>query len=262
MLDPAGALHWPATGTLVVSDLHLENRSSVARRGMLPLPSDTHATLNRLTLLLRRYRPRLVVVLGGPFHDDDGTPHLPAAALARLTAMTAAHRFIWVHGNHGPTPPAGIGGERVAEFSTARLMFHHTAIPGAIPEGDPRGDGWRHRRNLRPLPPPGERPHARRLRIASLFRRGRPPHPAAGARRPGERHGRARPGDHAALPPRRPSIPAWQGAAVQFRSGNGKTLRRRMIPAAPRFPAVREPGTLRQRQIATTGAVPYGRRTR
>ncbi len=137
MLDPAGALHWPATGTLVVSDLHLENRSSVARRGMLPLPSDTHATLNRLTLLLRRYRPRLVVVLGGPFHDDDGTPHLPAAALARLTAMTAAHRFIWVHGNHGPTPPAGIGGERVAEFSTARLMFHHTAIPGAIPRAIP-----------------------------------------------------------------------------------------------------------------------------
>ena len=73
MLDPAGALFWPATSLLVVSDLHLEKGSSFARHGMLLPPWDTHATLDRLALLLRRYRPRLVVALGDCFHDADGS---------------------------------------------------------------------------------------------------------------------------------------------------------------------------------------------
>ena len=54
MLDPGGALYWPATHLLAVSDLHLEKGSSFARRGQLLPPWDTHATLDRLTLLLRQ----------------------------------------------------------------------------------------------------------------------------------------------------------------------------------------------------------------
>ena len=56
MLDPAGALHWPAVSLLAVSDLHLEKGSSYARHGQFLPPWDTHTTLDRLTLLLRRYR--------------------------------------------------------------------------------------------------------------------------------------------------------------------------------------------------------------
>ena len=63
MLDPAGALAWPATGMLVVSDLHLEKGSSFARKGMLLPPWDTKATLDRLATLLRRWTPRIVVTL-------------------------------------------------------------------------------------------------------------------------------------------------------------------------------------------------------
>jgi hypothetical protein len=134
MLDPAGALHWPATATLVVSDLHLEKGSSFARKGMLLPPWDTHATLDRLTLLLRRYQPRIVVALGDSFHDVGGSGRLPAGEGARLRAMAAAHRFIWVQGNHDPTPPEGIGGDSVAEFATARLVFRHDAVAGATGE--------------------------------------------------------------------------------------------------------------------------------
>ena len=134
MLDPAGALHWPATGTLVVSDLHLEKGSSFARKGMLLPPWDTHATLDRLALLLRRYQPRIVVALGDSFHDRDGAARLPAGEIARLKAMTDAHRFIWVQGNHDPAPPAGITGDHVAEFAAARLVFRHAAIAGASGE--------------------------------------------------------------------------------------------------------------------------------
>ena len=128
MLDPAGALFWPATGLLAVSDLHLEKGSSYARRGQLLPPWDTHATLDRLTLLLRRYTPRIVVALGDSFHDDEGAGRLPSAELARLNAMTRAHRFIWVLGNHDPTPPAGVGGEWVEAFTTTTLVFRHQAI--------------------------------------------------------------------------------------------------------------------------------------
>jgi uncharacterized protein len=137
MLDPAGVLYWPATSLLVVSDLHLEKGSSYARRGQLLPPWDTHATLDRLTLLLRRYRPRIVVALGDSFHDSDGALRLLAGELARLRAMTEAHRFIWVKGNHDPTPPNGIGGEWVEAFSTATLVLRHQALAGA--EGEVSG---------------------------------------------------------------------------------------------------------------------------
>jgi DNA ligase-associated metallophosphoesterase len=137
MLDPAGALFWPAAGMLVVSDLHLEKGSSYARNGQLLPPWDTHATLDRLTLLLRRYQPSIVLTLGDSFHDAEGSRRLPTGELARLRAMTEAHRFIWVQGNHDPTPPDGLGGEWVEAFATTTLTFRHQAKSGA--EGEVSG---------------------------------------------------------------------------------------------------------------------------
>ncbi|HEX4172125.1 MAG TPA: ligase-associated DNA damage response endonuclease PdeM [Acetobacteraceae bacterium] len=131
MLDPAGALYWPAVGLLAVSDLHLEKGSSYAPRGQLLPPWDTHATLDRLTVLLRRYRPRIVLALGDSFHDRGGASRLPAGELARVRAMTEAHRFIWVQGNHDPLPPDGVGGEWVEAFTTATLVFRHQAASTA-----------------------------------------------------------------------------------------------------------------------------------
>jgi DNA ligase-associated metallophosphoesterase len=102
---------------------------------MLLPPWDTRATLDRLALLLRRYRPTTVVALGDTFHDDDGAGRLPAAERARLHAMTSTHRFIWVLGNHDPTPAPGLGGEWVTEFTTHPLTFRHQAIADA-PAGE------------------------------------------------------------------------------------------------------------------------------
>jgi uncharacterized protein len=133
MLDPAGAVFWPAAGLMAVSDLHLEKGSSYARRGQLLPPWDTHATLDRLILLLRRWQPRLVVALGDSFHDADGAGRLPSGELARLKAITQAHRFIWVQGNHDPAPPRGVGGEWMETFATTTLMFRHQASTGPTP---------------------------------------------------------------------------------------------------------------------------------
>jgi DNA ligase-associated metallophosphoesterase len=128
MLDPMGALFWPETRLLAVSDLHLEKGSSFARRGMLLPPWDTHATLDRLTLLLRRWSPATVVALGDSFHDAAGSVRLPPTEQSRLHAMTEAHRFIWVQGNHDPTPPAGLGGEWVEAFAAGPVVFRHQAV--------------------------------------------------------------------------------------------------------------------------------------
>ena len=131
MLDPMGGLFWPETGLLAVSDLHLEKGSSQARRGSLLPPWDTQATLDRLTLLLRRWKPRIVVTLGDSFHDPEAASRLPRAELARLNAMTETHSFIWVLGNHDPHPPNGVGGAFVEEFATHPLLFRHEAVPRA-----------------------------------------------------------------------------------------------------------------------------------
>jgi uncharacterized protein len=133
MLDPAGAVFWPATGLMAVSDLHLEKGSSYARRGQLLPPWDTHATLDRLILLLRRWQPRLVVALGDSFHDADGAGRLPSGELTRLKAITQAQRFIWVQGNHDPAPPRGVGGEWMETFATTPLVFRHQASTGPTP---------------------------------------------------------------------------------------------------------------------------------
>jgi DNA ligase-associated metallophosphoesterase len=134
MLDPAGALLWPEAGLLAVSDLHLEKGSSYAPRGMLLPPWDTRVTLDRLALLLRRYRPRIVVALGDSFHDRDAAARLPAAERQRLQAITAATRFIWVQGNHDPEPPDGLGGEAMENFAAGPLVFRHQAEAAASGE--------------------------------------------------------------------------------------------------------------------------------
>ncbi len=137
LLDPAGALIWPEAGLLAVSDLHLEKGSDYAGRGMLLPPWDTRATLDRLLLLLRRWRPRTVVALGDSFHDRAGAARLPPGELARLADITARTRFVWVLGNHDPRPQPGLDGEWLEEYRAGPLLFRHQASAGA--EGELSG---------------------------------------------------------------------------------------------------------------------------
>jgi DNA ligase-associated metallophosphoesterase len=131
MLDSDGAMLWPAQRVMVVADLHFEKGSAAARRGSLLPPWDTRATLDRLALLLRRYRPETVVALGDSFHDIGGADRLQPQDRARLAAMTAAAKFVWVMGNHDSAPLDGIGGAYVAEFHAGPLQFRHQAVGAA-----------------------------------------------------------------------------------------------------------------------------------
>jgi DNA ligase-associated metallophosphoesterase len=135
MLDPAGALVWPAARLLAVADLHLEKGSAQAARGMLVPPYDSRVTLDRLGLLLRRWSPAIVLALGDSFHDPGGPARLGAAEAARLGAIAGAHRLIWIAGNHDPAPPAGLPGEAAAEFAAGRFRFRH-APEAEVPAGE------------------------------------------------------------------------------------------------------------------------------
>ena len=130
MLDPGGALFWPAQRLLAIADLHFEKGSAAAAQGSLLPPWDTRATLDRLAGLLRRYRPETVVALGDSFHDARGATRLHPHDHARLHDVAATHHFVWVLGNHDPAPPEGLPGTAVAELRLDALRFVHQSRPG------------------------------------------------------------------------------------------------------------------------------------
>lgn len=134
MLDPAGALFWPATGLLVVSDLHLEKGSSFATRGVLLPPYDTVATLSRLAAVIACHDPRMVIALGDSFHDRDAHERLSAPDRDALSAMQARRDWIWIAGNHDPALPSDLGGVVASEVAIGSIMFRHepTGASGEI----------------------------------------------------------------------------------------------------------------------------------
>jgi len=140
LLDPLGGAILPDAGALVVADLHFEKGTACARRGQLVPPWDTGATLERLALLMRRYKPRTVVALGDSFHDRHGAGRMAPHDAARLRAMTDSAAFIWVLGNHDPTPPAGLPGVAADEWVHGDLVFRHEAAARSRTR-DPRDSG-------------------------------------------------------------------------------------------------------------------------
>lgn len=133
-----GALWWADEGMLVVADLHFEKGSSFARRGQLLPPYDTGETLARLTRLVRRFQPRLVVALGDSFHDGEAAARLHAHDRDDLVALQAGRDWVWIAGNHDPGTPAGLGGMALDMLAVGRLVFRHEPRVG-LAEGEIAG---------------------------------------------------------------------------------------------------------------------------
>ena len=131
--DPMGALYWAARETLIVSDLHFEKGSSFARRGVMLPPYDTRTTLMRLEALMRTYSPRRVISLGDAFHDGEAEARIDNDDAARLQALTEAAEWLWILGNHDPTPPARFAGAGAFVAEIGRLVFRHEPVDGAAP---------------------------------------------------------------------------------------------------------------------------------
>jgi uncharacterized protein len=126
---PAGALYWPARGALLVADLHLEKASFYAGSGQMLPPYDSIATLDALAALQADTGAREIWCLGDSFHDRRGCDRLPADARARLLALTAATRWVWITGNHDAVLTDHCGGEIVEEADVDGLVLRHEADP-------------------------------------------------------------------------------------------------------------------------------------
>lgn len=128
---PSGALWWPEARLLAVADLHLGRSERLARRGgpLLP-PYEALDTLDRLAAELEARAPATVLCLGDSFDDAAAADGLPTPAAARLEALTAGRRWIWIAGNHDPGP-TGRSGAHAAEWQEGPLVFRHEARAGA-----------------------------------------------------------------------------------------------------------------------------------
>jgi uncharacterized protein len=132
--DLSGALFWEEQRLLVVSDLHLEKGSSFAARGVLLPPYDTVATLGRLTAVVARHDPRMVIALGDSFHDRDSHHRLSAPDRDAIFGLQARRDWIWISGNHDPALPSNLGGVIATEVAIGPIAFRHepTGAEGEI----------------------------------------------------------------------------------------------------------------------------------
>jgi DNA ligase-associated metallophosphoesterase len=130
---PAGALYWPARRALILADLHFEKASWFAQGGQMLPPYDSAATLAAIEAVAAATRPAEIWCLGDSFHDREGCERLPETEQARLCALTAAHRWTWIVGNHDSDIGNPCGGVVMDEAIIDGLVLRHEADPA-----DPR----------------------------------------------------------------------------------------------------------------------------
>lgn len=123
----SGALWWPARSTLIVADLHLEKGSAFAAKGSMLPPYDSAETLARLGREMRVLQPARVIALGDSFHDHAGPHRLADRDAEELTRLVAATDWVWIAGNHDPSPHGPWGGSVAPEITIGALVFRHDA---------------------------------------------------------------------------------------------------------------------------------------
>jgi DNA ligase-associated metallophosphoesterase len=110
---------------LVVADLHLEKGSFFASKGSAIPPYDSRFSLERLSNTIKRWSPKRVISLGDSFHDIDGSRRLTAFDRQEVKRLTSKHDWIWISGNHDPSPPSGLGGRSASEALIRGIIFRH-----------------------------------------------------------------------------------------------------------------------------------------
>lgn len=130
---PEGALWIASAKTLIVSDLHLEKGSSYAIRGQMLPPYDTHAALMKLTDLMLRLQPDIVVSLGDSFHDGAGPARMDARDRELLRLLMSRCDWVWVEGNHDGRAPETLGGAVRDVLHIEALVLRHQPTDGAAP---------------------------------------------------------------------------------------------------------------------------------
>lgn len=140
--DLSGALFLRDDATLLVSDLHLEHGTSMARRGVHVPPFDTFATLSQLEQVLNATQARRLILLGDSFHDDVAHAEVDDDVRQRLTAITARVDTLWISGNHDPVAPRELGGASADAVMIGGITLRH--IPDRLSPGECEISGHLH----------------------------------------------------------------------------------------------------------------------
>lgn len=130
---PDGALWVGESKTLIVSDIHFEKGSSFARRGQMLPPYDTHAALLKLTDLMLRLQPEIIVSLGDSFHDSGGPQRMDAKDRELLRLLMSRCDWVWVEGNHDGRAPETLGGVFKDLLHLGSLVLRHHPTEAAAP---------------------------------------------------------------------------------------------------------------------------------
>ena len=123
--DLSGALYVPSHEALIIADLHLEQGTSLARRGIHVPPFDTALTLDLLEQVVASSQVRRLIFLGDSFHDGEGEARLDEAHVKRLRTITRTYETFWICGNHDPQPPQAIGGQGADVIALGPLILRH-----------------------------------------------------------------------------------------------------------------------------------------
>ena len=123
--DLSGALHLPEMAALIISDLHLEQGTSLARRGIRVPPFDTNITISMLEDVITRFEPQRLIFLGDSFHDDDGETRVEEALMSRLQKIASGCECFWICGNHDPSPPRNLSGHAADHILLGPLTLRH-----------------------------------------------------------------------------------------------------------------------------------------
>ncbi len=121
----SGALYVPEYETLIISDLHLEQGTSLARRGIHVPPFDTTSTLAILDETVSTINPKRLIFLGDSFHDTEGETRLDESHLQILRNLTNTYETLWITGNHDPHPPQSLGGQGAESIVLGPLTLRH-----------------------------------------------------------------------------------------------------------------------------------------
>ena len=124
---PSGALWWPAQSILCVSDLHFGKSNRLARKGHSWMPPyENQDTLLRLEKDLDTTNTKKIICLGDSFDDNEASRSLPPDEVLWITRMQAGKEWVWISGNHDPSPK-NLGGSFLQSLKIEKLNFQHIA---------------------------------------------------------------------------------------------------------------------------------------
>lgn len=134
------AMHWLASSTLIVADIHFGKCATFRSAGIAMPAGSIESDLERLDALVGRYGARRLLVLGDFFHARPGrTP----AAVEPITAWRARNVGLMItivrgnHDRHAGDPPAAWNIEVIPDsLGEGPFLFVHD--PADIPPGESR----------------------------------------------------------------------------------------------------------------------------